>query len=127
MAKIKEVKLPLYTRKGIDRIIRDLIGWAQVTEHQHYPPHFVKKHPWTMKYLGFYGEAVAFKKLVHDEDLVVKEDVNEMMAKYREERGLPPRVRIRVSVREIRTRSDIQTFTFIFEEVKSGVFKCLNG
>jgi hypothetical protein len=122
-----EKKIKTYTRKGIDRVIKDLVEWAQLTQRQFYPKHFVEKHPWTSRYLGPFAEAVEFKKLVYDETLVVKEDVHEMMDKWRAERGLPLNIRIRVSVREIRTRTDVQTFYFTFEEVKPGIFRCING
>lgn len=116
-----------YTRKGVDQVIKDLVGWAQVTEQQHYPPHFVKKHPWTSRYLGFFSEALQFKKLVHDSDLLICEDVNENIDRYRSERGLPRNVRIRVSVKEIRHRNDVRTFVFTFQEVGPNKFICLNS
>lgn len=116
-----------YTRKGIDRIIKDLVEWAQLTQHQFYPKHFVEKHPWTSRYLGPFAEAVEFKKLVHDPDLLIGEDVNENINNYRSQNNLPRNVRIRVSVKEIRHRRDVRTFVFIFQEVSPNKFICLNG
>jgi hypothetical protein len=120
------LSIKLYGRKGIDRVIADLIDWVRVTENNFQPAHFVKKHPWTAKFFEFTKEAVEFRNVVNDSDLIWNEDKNDLIEIYRIKNNLPKQIRIRVSVREIRTRRDVRTFLFIFEEVKPGAFKCVS-
>lgn len=124
-----EARKKTYTEKTMIKVVKDLIVWSQCMKSEHdYPEHFMKKHPWTRKYLTYYGEAHNFKRLVDDPDMICEVEKNELMTKWRIENSKPRQVRIRVSLKDIRNRrGGAYTQIFTFEEISDGLFRCNNG
>lgn len=106
------MKEKTYTENGVWRALKQLVAEAQNFTDQAGSMNFIKKHPWSIKFLsGDSWRHNNFLKLVNDEDFRMEEDKNELLS------SKPKKIRVRFSVVDIRYREDIRTQMILFQEI----------
>lgn len=114
--------------QALEEFVNELVRVAASTKDDlDVPRDFIKKYPWTLKYLSHFAEANDFRAIAKNQGVkVTMSPEPDNIQRYRKERGMKPQVRYKVFVpvdTDIRTKEQI----FRFEKQEDGSYVALNG